>query len=296
MLKEPISINNSRAVLGVWDGHDAGAALVQDGQILFAVNEERFSRRKLEIGFPRRSIAWVLSAAELEPEDVTMVAASTSDFAKTLTRLFPGLREEYYLLRRRKKLPGAFYELKKSAKYLLTEWPPSRFSRTLSSFLLGRELKALGLSNARLHLVDHHLSHIACAALCSGFNDCLAVSLDGIGDGLSGRICSFSNGSLSTLAELPGSVSFGIFFEHVTNLLNMRELEDEGKVMALADFSSPVADDDNPLLKFLSIEGLTVSSPVPSRALYGELKRIFWQYPSEQFAKMAQRTLEVKVC
>ncbi len=78
-----------RWVLGIWDGHDAGAALVRGEKILVAVNEERLTRRKLEVGFPRLSIGACLNHAGLAPADIGTVAASTTDPAKTLTRLLP---------------------------------------------------------------------------------------------------------------------------------------------------------------------------------------------------------------
>ena len=66
-------------LLGIWDGHDSGAALLQEGRVQFAVNEERLTRRKLEVCFPARSIAACLAHARLAPSDVHVVAASTSD-------------------------------------------------------------------------------------------------------------------------------------------------------------------------------------------------------------------------
>ena len=57
--------------------------------------------------------------------------------------------------------------------------------------------------------------------------------------------------------------SLGVFFEHVTNLLNMRELEDEGKVMALADYAAPVADEDNPLLPLVRVRDGVIETGVP---------------------------------
>src|SRR3954471_17968446 len=86
-------------VLGIWDGHDSGAALVQDGRLSFAVNEERLTRRKLEIRFPSRSIDACLAHAGLEPRQIDLVAASTSDPAKTLSRWWPGSKERYYAVR-----------------------------------------------------------------------------------------------------------------------------------------------------------------------------------------------------
>ena len=86
-------------VLGIWDGHDAGAALLKGNNILFAINEERLSRRKLEVGFPDLSIKACLDHAGISPAAIKEVALCTSDPAKTFTRLLPGLKEEYYLIR-----------------------------------------------------------------------------------------------------------------------------------------------------------------------------------------------------
>ena len=63
------------------------------------------------------------------------------------------------------------------------------------------------------------------------------------------RISAFRDGRLQRVAASPARHSLGVFFEHVTNLLNMRELEDEGKVMALADYAAPIADEENPLAR-----------------------------------------------
>ncbi len=281
-------------VLGIWDGHDAGAALLgSGGEILFAVNEERLSRRKLEVGFPSRSIQACLDHAGLAPRDVNRAAASTSDPAKTLTRLVPGLKEAYYQLRRRKKGPGRFYTAKKSFKYRLTERAPNTFTRAASRLHLRRRLRAMGFPpDTPLEIVDHHTAHARAAAACSGFDSCAVLSLDGVGDGLAGSVWWFRQGELRLIRRFPARVSLGVFFEHVTNLLNMRELEDEGKVMALADFAHPVADEENPLLRLIRTRGLEIESDIPSGAMYRELKRILWRYPSEQFACMAQRTLE----
>jgi carbamoyltransferase len=75
----------------------------------------------------------------------------------------------------------------------------------------------------------------------------------------------------------------------------MRELEDEGKVMALANYALKIEDDKNPLLDFFTVDGLNVKAKYSSLRTYKELKKILWRYPSEQFAYMAQRTLEVKI-
>lgn len=281
-------------ILGIWDGHDSGAVLIEDNEILFAVNEERFTRRKLEIAFPVQSIRACLQATGTSVEEISHIAVSTWDFAKTLARVFPSLREEYYLLRRRKKDLGRASHLKKRLKYRLTEYPPSRLTNRISWHNVRGHLKALGFRNFGLHLADHHLSHAAAAAFCSGFSRALVITLDGLGDGLSGSISRYEEGKLERISAISARHSLGIFFEHVTNLMNMRELEDEGKVMALADYAYPVDDTENPIMDLIQVEGLKIRCRYTSLRMYEALRKILWRYPSEQFAFMAQRTLEVK--
>jgi len=284
-----------RLVLGIWDGHDAGAALVGGDKILFAVNEERLTRRKQEVGFPVRAIEICLKAAGIVPGEIATVAVSTTDPAKTLTRLFPGLKEQYYLIRRRKLAPRRADPFKKAFKYRFTELGSNVLSRMLSRITLERQLKTLGFAGYRLELVDHHAAHAAAAAICSGFPESLVLTLDGVGDGLCGSIWTWRGGELARLAALPSGRSLGIFFEHVTNLMNMRELEDEGKVMALANFAYPIPDAENPLLEIIGVEGLEIVSPYNSTEMFRALKSVLWRYPSEQFAYMAQRALEKSV-
>ncbi len=282
-------------ILGIWDGHDSGAALLQGETILAAVNEERLTRRKLEVGFPTRSIQACLEIAGKSAAEVSLVAASTTDFAKTLTRVFPHLKEEYYKIRRKKIYPGPLSAFKKRMKYRLTEWPPSALTCRISRYCLERELHRSGLGGKRLEIVDHHEAHAAAAVFCSGFGECLGLTIDGIGDGLSGSIWTWSSSGFNRISAISGKTSFGIFFEHVTNLLNMRELEDEGKVMALSNYAYPVADHENPMLTLLTVEGLKVKVDYSSAELYAALKKILWRFPSEQFAYMAQRVLEVRL-
>lgn len=286
----------NRYILGIWDGHDAGAALVdRDAErIVCAVNEERFTRRKLEVGFPARSIEVCLSEAGLSPGDVEQVAVPTFDVAKTLTRALPALKERYYLLRRRKVPPGPLAPAKRWAKYFLTALGPNTLSRTISRRLLARELGRLGLSGAGLSLVPHHVAHAAAAAYTSGWKDALVVTLDGVGDGLSGSLWNLEEGRLRLLSEIAARDSLGIFFEHVTNLLNLRELEDEGKVMALAGYAHPRANGDNPLAALFSVEGLAVRSRLGPIALRRRLARLLAVTPWEDFASMAQAVLEEK--
>ncbi|MBN2532530.1 MAG: hypothetical protein JXB88_06535 [Spirochaetales bacterium] len=282
-------------ILGIWDGHDSGITLLNDSNILFSINEERLSRRKLEIVFPEKSIEYALHYAGVKKEDIDVIAVSTSEFAKTLWRMFPFLKESYYLLRRRKKGYSGFNTFKKSLKYKITELQFDPLSRGISKAIIKKKLKKMGFKNYKLLFYDHHLCHAVSTAFTSGFDKSLVVTIDGIGDTLSGTISRYENGKLDRIKTISGKDSFGIFFEHVTNLLNMRELEDEGKVMALANYALKIEDEENPLLDFFTVKGLSVKARYGSLKTYKKLKKILWKYPSEQFAYMAQRTLEIKI-
>jgi carbamoyltransferase len=279
-------------ILGVWDGHDAGAALVVDGRLVSAINEERLTRRKLEIVFPSLSIAACLAAAGLRPADVTVVAASTSDPAKTLGRLIPWTKERYYQVRRRKAAPGLLAGVTHGLKRRMTEWKPNALTRSVSAMALRRACAHAGLAGATLRLFDHHDCHARGAAYASGFPECAVVTIDGLGDGVSASIRDYAAGRLRLVAESRARDSLGVFFEHVTHLLNMRELEDEGKVMALADYAAPVPDDRNPLLAMFTVRDGVLRTRFAAHAWAGELRRLLWSTPNEQFAFLAQRAVE----
>jgi carbamoyltransferase len=77
---------NDKWILGIWDGHDSGVAFLKNGKVHFALNEERISRRKMDPAFPKHSLEYALKYLNINPEDVSEVAYSTTDFAKTLAR------------------------------------------------------------------------------------------------------------------------------------------------------------------------------------------------------------------
>ena len=124
---------------------------------------------------------------------------------------------------------------------------------------------------------------------------CAVVTVDGVGDGASASVSLYDGGTLTRVATTPAHYSLGVFFEHVTNLLNMRELEDEGKVMALADYASPIPDAQNPLLDLVAVRAMRFETVARGPAMYERLRALQWSYPNEQFAYMAQRVVERRI-
>ncbi|MDE1865497.1 MAG: hypothetical protein KGH94_02570 [Candidatus Micrarchaeota archaeon] len=279
-------------VLGVWDGHDSGAALVRDNEVLFAANEERFTRRKLEISFPEHSIRAALKHAGLKPPEVEHVAFTTTEFTKTLERVIPGMKESYYQFRRRRIPKPAFEHARHKLKYSITTVGPIPLCGTVSSSIVRSRLDRMGFRNYKLHIVDHHTAHAATAAFTSGQKRAMVLTLDGLGDGLSGSASILSNGKLERSLAISARDSIGIFYEQVTNILGMRELEDEGKIMAMADYSFPFPFEKNRFKDFFDLTGTRLRARYSPSRQYDMICRTAWQMPREQTAYMAQQLVE----
>ncbi len=279
-------------VLGLWDGHDAGAALIEDDKVLYAANEERFTKRKLEVKFPYNSIAAALAYARIRPTDIEHVAFTTTEFTKTLERVFPGMKESYYKFRRRRILKPRFENFRHKLKYGMTSVGIVPASTAISRMIIARQLRHMGFRNFKLHVVEHHMAHAATAAFTRPEKKSLVITMDGLGDGLSGSISVLENGKLSRHVKINARDSIGIFYEQVTNLVGMRELEDEGKVMAMADYSYPFSFEENRFKDFFKVEGTMITAKYGPLKQFDMLQRMGWQMPREQFSYMAQQLLE----
>lgn len=279
-------------VLGVWDGHDAGVALVNDNKIIFAANEERFTKRKLEVNFPFHAIKAALRFAQIKPGDIEHIAFTTTEFTKTLERMIPSMKENYYQFRRRKMLRPSFENARHNLKYTMTSIGILPLCGAVSSGIVGSKLRSAGFEKFKLHIVEHHTAHAATAAFTAPMKKSLVITLDGLGDGLSGSVSTLHNGKLERHMAIGARDSIGIFFEQVTNIVGMRELEDEGKVMAMADFSYPFAYEENRFKDFFSVSGTRIQARYGPVKQFELLQRMAWQMPREQFAYMAQQLVE----
>lgn len=282
-------------ILGVWDGHDAGVAAVDvsSGDVLMAVNEERLTRRKLDVGFPRRALALV--TARLGPPDRLVVP--TTDPAKVLTRLLPFAARRYYALRRHKSRPSALDPLRQAFKGWMTQLAPGPSGAFLTAFLASWRSD---LGRVPVSTVDHHLAHLQAAWATCGFPAATVVSLDGIGDACSGAVAYGDAGdaaaapqALRLLARFSGRDSIGLVYEEATRLLHMRELEDEGKVMALATYADLGAEDRDALLELVTVEVEGDEIRLRGRPDYAaRLRDALWRMGPERFAAAVQHFAE----
>lgn len=279
-------------ILGIYDGHDAGTALLEDDKIVFAANEERYTGRKLEVRFPYNSIRAALGHAGLKPSDIDVVAFPTLELVKFISRIMPAEQERYYLFRRRKTgkpFSEARYVIPKYGTTSLGILPMSALANRL---LISRKLRSLGFIAAKVYGVEHHMAHAATAAFTSGLRKALVITSDGYGDGLSGTISVLDNGELERMSSISARDSLGIFYEQATHLSGMRSLEDEGKLMAMAEYSFPFAYNQNKLRAFFTTEGSRIRAKYGGISQYHMLDKISWGLPREQFAYMVQQVLE----
>ncbi len=278
--------------LGIWDGHDSGAALIEGNSVIFAANEERFTKRKLEVHFPIHSINAALKYAGLKPSDVEKVAFTTTELTKTLERAFPYMKENYYQFRRRKQLRPRFENARHNLKYRMTSIGVVPFSTSISKGIVARNLRHMGFAKFKLDVVEHHTAHAAGAAFTSHMKNGAIITLDGVGDGICGSVNILENGEFTRKQSISVRDSIGIFYEQVTNVLGMREMEDEGKIMAMSCYSYPFPFEENKLRDFFIVTGTLIRAKYGPTKQFEMLQRIAWQTPREQFSYMAQQLIE----
>ena len=191
-------------------GHDSAAALVANGEILAAVAEERFNLIKHSGDFPSHAIGYCLSAGEISIEDVDEIVHSF-DYSPH-SRLY--------------SLDPVSGELYRSV-----------FSREALLESVRQHLP--GFPAERVHHVPHHLAHAASAYFTSGWDECLVVVIDAMGETESSTIYSGNRGSLEKLRWISANDSIGILYSLVTLHLGFDFNADEYKIMGLAPYGDP---------------------------------------------------------
>ena len=188
-------------------GHDSAAALIVDGAIVAAVAEERISRRKHTGDFPRGAIASCLAEAGLKITDVDELAHGF-DYApyRAIYGVDPISRDLYCRV----------------------------LSRDALLALVARDLPEL--PPERVHHVSHHLAHAASAYYTSGWDECLVVVIDGMGEAHSATVYHARDGRLDPLARVSAHDSIGALYSLVTLHLGFDFNADEYKIMGLAPY------------------------------------------------------------
>ncbi len=201
--------------------HDSAAALVVDGQIVAAAQEERFTRKKHDPGFPTHAMAYCLKAAGLNPEDINYVAF----YEKPLTK-FERLLETYLSF-----VPRGF----KSFSLAMPLWLKEKlFMRKLIRRELGSGVKA------RLVFLDHHESHAASAFFPSPHDEAAILTLDGVGEWSTATFGVGKGNKIQLTHQLQFPHSLGLLYSAFTYYCGFRVNSGEYKLMGLAPYGHPI--------------------------------------------------------
>jgi carbamoyltransferase len=216
-------------IIGINNMHDASAALVIDGKVIAAAEEERFTRVKHTRGFPKNAIRFCLDYAGIKIGDVDIVCASWKPWA---LRVRATLALKSVL-----KSPLMFKaKASRGVNQMQNEWAELFRLRGLIERHVGR-------GRYRVEYVDHHLSHAASAFLCSPYETAAILTVDGAGEADTTVLWSGEGTSTKKLDAIRLPHSLGQFYSAVTAFLGFKFQSDEYKVMGLASYGEPVYTD-----------------------------------------------------
>src|ERR1700723_4199559 len=198
--------------------HDAAAALLQNGQLVAAAEEERFSRIKHDFGFPVHATKFCLEGGKIRSEDLDYVVFFEKPFRK-LDRILASVLQTY---------PQSWKVFRES----MISWIVDKMwvASTLQS--------ELGIDRDKILFSEHHLSHAASAFLCSPYDESAILTVDGVGDWVTAT-CGVGKGNeirRTNHIEFPHSI--GLLYSAFTAFLGFEVNEGEYKVMGMAPYGT----------------------------------------------------------
>ncbi|MGC1368069.1 MAG: carbamoyltransferase C-terminal domain-containing protein, partial [Candidatus Acidiferrum sp.] len=194
---------------------NASAAIVCDGRLVAAVEEERFNRVKYSAGFPAQAIRYCLREAGLDLEDIDRVAVPRNPYARLGTKLFYVMRMPSFARERMKVL--------------------AKFTGIPEALAQAFDTDPANIS-AQFHRVEHHQAHLASAFFVSPFERAALLSADGLGDFASTMWGSGEGSRMKIEGAIAFPHSLGLFYSAVTQYLGFLKFGDEYKVMGLAAY------------------------------------------------------------
>jgi carbamoyltransferase len=204
--------------------HDSAAALVEDGRVVGAAQEERFTRKKFDEGFPARAISHCVEAAGMRLRDADYVVFYDKPFLK-----FERLLETYLAF-----APSGFGSFAKAMPLWLTE-------KLFQKDLLVGELRRIDpdFDGARLIFTEHHHSHAASAFYPSPFDEAAVLTIDGVGEKSTTTAGIGRGNRVDILKEIHFPHSLGLLYSAFTYYVGFRVNSGEYKLMGLAPYGEP---------------------------------------------------------
>jgi carbamoyltransferase len=199
--------------------HDAAAALLRDGELLAAAEEERFTRKKHDFDFPGHAIDFCLRTAGIEGPDLDAVIFFEKPFVKF----------ERLLMTSMQMFPRSY----KVFREAMITWMGDKL------WIKNLIQKRLRIPPSRIFFSEHHLSHAASAFFCSPFEEAAILTIDGVGEWTTAAIGVGRGADIKLLKEVRFPHSLGLLYSAFTAFLGFEVNEGEYKVMGMAPFGSP---------------------------------------------------------
>lgn len=204
-------------IIGISSGyHDSACALLQDGVLVAAVQEERFSRVKNDRSFPTRAFAYCLKEGGITIADVDCIGYYEDPQQKLGRQIWMGLMPDVSIARRNSIL--------------------DRLARSSPQKMIGVILGYEG----PIEVSDHHLSHAASSYYFSGFDEAAIMTVDGVGDWATTTYGSGKGSQIERFEQVDFPDSLGFFYSAITGYLGFEVNEGEYKVMGLAPYGEPI--------------------------------------------------------
>jgi len=215
--------SNDIIVLGITDGHNAGACLLRNGKIEYAISEERISRIKNEAGYPKLAIEKILELSNVKVEEIHTVAlAGKFSHEKNFYSKWDWYKVSYQ---------NQIIDSKEKQKI--------NFEKRLNERKKDIQ-NHLKINEGKISIVEHHLSHAASAYFASPWindEEILVLTCDGSGDGVCATVNIGKNGKITRISQTENKASIGKVYSRITLLLGMKPWEHEYKIMGLAPYA-----------------------------------------------------------
>jgi len=199
--------------------HDSAAAILKDGHVIAAVEEERFSRKKFDDGFPNIAIDWCLQEAGIRPEQIDSVAFYDKPILK-----FDRLLDNYLTV-----APRGLY----SFLDIIPRWIHKRL------WIKDDIKKHLKGFRGEIIFPEHHMSHAAHAFYTSPFEECAILTIDGVGEWTTTSFGTAQNNSIKLTDDIRWPHSVGLLYSAFTYFLGFKVNEGEYKLMGLSAYGKP---------------------------------------------------------
>jgi carbamoyltransferase len=222
-------------ILGISLSHDGTLSIIKNGEHVFSIGEERLNRKKAYIGFPFEALENLKHSEYVNLNDIDMVAISESIFIESWAYTYAFQLTEnktYYDLQNELKPKNFFIDDKDYLK-IKSDAECKIYVKNKIKKLLNKN----GI-NAPVEYINHHTSHAASAYYSSGFDQALAITMDGEGDLLSATVNVCKDGIIKKISETSKDHSAGYLYSEVTKRCGYKISRHEGKITGLAAYGN----------------------------------------------------------